>query len=85
MTKLYIVAIYDKKLEAYMNPYTVPALGLAERHFGDEANNPESPISKHPEDYTLYKLGTFDTDTAQFDTHTPVTLAEAAYFHKPEK
>ena len=36
------------------------------RSFGDEINNPESAISKHPEDFDLYELGSFNDEDAAF-------------------
>lgn len=61
-----IVAVYDRKMDAFGQPIFVPALGVAIRSFQDEANNTTSEIHKHPEDYTLYHLGTYDDSTGQF-------------------
>lgn len=76
----FIVAIKDTAIDGFNNPFFVPHVGLAERHFMDEVKNPESPIYKHPDDYFLYLLGTFDTDTGEFVTHPPKQLARGADF-----
>lgn len=63
MAKLYIVAVRDRAIDAFMNPFVVSALGMALRSFGDEVKNPESPMSKHPEDYDLFHLGFYESDS----------------------
>jgi hypothetical protein len=39
----------------------------AMRSFSDIVKNPESVISKHPQDYDLYLVGTFDTSSGITD------------------
>lgn len=57
-----ICVVYDSKAEAYLNPFFVRSSGEAIRGFGDEANSKssDSQLSMHPEDYTLFELGTWD-------------------------
>lgn len=62
-----IVAVYDQAIEAFGRPIFVRSLGEAERSFRDEINNADSPMYKHPEDYSLYSLGTFNEDTGTID------------------
>ena len=67
-------SVYDSKAEAYLPPFQADTLGLAERMFQDTINDPRTPFHKHPEDYTLYHIGTFDSHTAQLSSgkHTVV-------------
>jgi len=61
------------------------AVGEALRHFEDEVNNPQSPLYKHPEDYTLFHLGQYDETTGQFDLKdAPLSLGVALNFKKNE-
>lgn len=55
-----IFAIYDAKAEAYMQPFFVQAQGVATREFDKLCNDAEHPIGQHPEDYTLFLLGTWN-------------------------
>jgi hypothetical protein len=57
-----VLSVYDSKAEAYMRPFTAQSTGAAIRSFTDEINSdsPENQLSKHPEDYYLVELGTFD-------------------------
>lgn len=66
MTRLAICSLFDRAIAAYGRPMFVPAVGAAVRSLTDEANNPESELSKHPEDYDLYDLGFFDDADASF-------------------
>lgn len=65
MAKLVVVAVRDRAVDAFMNPFVCPSLGMAVRSFHDEVNNAESPMAKHPEDYELHQLGTFDQETGE--------------------
>lgn len=68
--KLHLVAIRDIKVGAYQQPACVAAIGGAERAFSDAVNNQErnTDISRHPEDFELYILGTFDDETGRIET-----------------
>ena len=79
--KLSVFAIFDSKAEAYASPFFMGAIGQAIRAFSDEASNDSSNIAKHPEDYTLFHLGTYDDATASFDLlPTPRSLGVAVEF-----
>lgn len=55
-----IYSIYDAKAEAYLEPFFLPANGIAIRAFMDCCQNPEHNFGKHPEDYHLVALGTWE-------------------------
>ena len=81
-----VFSFYDSKAEAYLPPFFMKAKGEALRFFSDLANdktNANNPIGKHPEDYTLFELGTFYDDNAQFQMgETPKSLGVAIEFVK---
>lgn len=70
-----ILAVHDRAINAYMQPFFTPALGAGVRAFQDEINNEQSPMHKHPDDYDLYHLGEFDTETGNFTSITPTQIA----------
>lgn len=47
VNEMKIVCVYDKALEAYLNPFVCPALGGAIRSFMDETKNPETTVHSH--------------------------------------
>jgi len=57
-------AIYDSKAATYNAPFCFGATGQAVRAFADLANDRDSNIAKHPEDYFLYEVGTYDDAVA---------------------
>lgn len=55
------------KVAAFMRPFFGMANGQAMRMFGDWVRNPETDISRHPEDYQLFYLGEFDESLGTFE------------------
>lgn len=60
-----IFAVKDRALDAYMRPWFAHAPGQALRAFMDEINNPQGEMFKHPDDYDLWHVGSFDDNTGQ--------------------
>lgn len=76
-----IVAVYDAKVGAYAQPWFVPTPGAAIRAFGDVVADKSSDIAKHPEDYSLFELGTWIPDKGRFEPFVaPVQIATALQF-----
>ena len=83
--KFKIFSIFDSKAESFNTPMFLAAKGQAIRAFDDEANRPESEIHKHPEDYTLFCLGDFESDTGKVEPlTTPESLGLAIEFKRSE-
>lgn len=62
-----VVSVRDHKMASFGQPWFVPTLGVAERAFTDDINNPESIAFKHPEDYELFHLGWFEEESGRFE------------------
>lgn len=58
--KLHMFSIFDDKARAFLPPFFLPEIGLAVRSFGDGVNDPSHGFGRHPEDYTLFLVGSFD-------------------------
>ena len=75
---LKIVAVHDAKAEAWLTPQYFQAAGAAVRSFQDAANDKSTGVGAHPEDYTLFELGTFDAGTGNIEVlPSPIPLASA--------
>lgn len=75
-----IYSIYDSAAGAYMRPFYFQSDAQAIRTFTDIAGDAEHEVGKHPEDYSLVRLGTFDDNQAKFyieDRTTLITGLEA--------
>jgi hypothetical protein len=75
--KYQIVTVRDRTADVFGQPFFVARIGQAIRSFSDEVNSTssDSAIAKHPEDFDLYELGTFDDETASFETFVPRQVA----------
>lgn len=67
-------AIYDKAISGFMTPFFLQAKGEAIRQFLDAAQDPETPVAKHPEDFQLFYLGHFDNASGEFVNEGPDKL-----------
>lgn len=81
-----IFTVYDSKAEAYLSPFAANTPGLAERMFTDMVQTQGHQFALHPEDYTLYRIGTYDTHTASIapTEHSVVISGLQAANHSPE-
>ena len=61
--KLIVFSVYDEKAKIFHQPFYFNQRGEAVRTFQDLVQDQKSVISKHPEDYKLYQLGTYDDNT----------------------
>lgn len=66
--KLKLFAIRDAKTASFGNPIVFQARGQAIRSVSDEVNRRNSgeqstTLQQHPEDFELFEIGEFDTDT----------------------
>jgi hypothetical protein len=75
-----IVSVKDRAAGAFGRPFFVPSVGIAIRSFADEVNRQadDNQMNKHPDDFDLYDLGTYDDETGIITCHpAPVELAQA--------
>jgi len=77
-----IYAIMDRQMNAFMAPAAIPTDGMAIRQFIDKING-QNPMSQHPDDYSLWRLGYFDDQTGEM-INEKEKLGEAANFVKKQ-
>ena len=68
MAKLKVYAIFDAAAKAFGPPMVFHTTGLALREFEIVAKNPDSQLNKHPEDFTCWEIGEYDTDSAVIES-----------------
>lgn len=59
-------SIHDSKAGAFLPPFILPRQEMAQRTFSDCINSEDHQFGAHPDDYTLFLLGHWDDETAQF-------------------
>ena len=70
-----IFTVYDVAAEAYLPPFMLHQQGMAIREFQNMCNDQQHRFGANPEDYILFELGTFDDETAEYETHEPLSVA----------
>lgn len=75
--KQQLFAIKDTALNSFLQVFQAPTTGAANRAFADGVNDNQTPMNKHPEDYELYELGTWDQDSGLIEPQTPKMIARA--------
>lgn len=74
---LNIYSVYDRAVGTYGSPFAALAHGQAIRNFADLTNDQRSTISKHPGDFTLFHIGTFNDQLGQLVECKPEKMADA--------
>ena len=64
----FVVSVKDRAADVFNRPFLVPHRNVAVRDFTDEVNRAaaDNPLNKHPDDFDLYILGTFDDNSGAF-------------------
>ncbi len=63
--KVQCYAIFDTCSGIYEKPFFSTADDLVKREFQDVAIAADSPVGKHPEHYSLWRLATFDNNNGK--------------------
>ncbi len=75
------LSVYDDKAECFGHPFFTSAIGIATRMLAEWANNDQSIVGRHPEDFTLYQVGFWDDHAAKMESlDTPKFIAKANEF-----
>lgn len=72
-----VFTVYDSKAEQYLAPFVTNTVGVAERMFSELVNQDGHQFNRHPEDYTLYRIGTFDSHDAVLAPSPMTAIATA--------
>ena len=72
-----LYSIFDRASGVYDGPFPIAADGQAVRQFTDFACNADHPIGKHPEDYSLFRVGVWDDVKGSVIPQEPECLARA--------
>lgn len=74
---LKVFAVRDMKAEAFLQPFYSPSVGSALRAYADAVNDKSCPFNKHPGDYVLFEIGSYDDSTAELESLSPVKMMAA--------
>lgn len=83
--ELKVYTVRDSKGDAYDSPWTARSRGAAIRAFSDACNDAKTKLYQHPNDYTLFEVGTWDDSTGQFiPEQSKIEIGLASHFKKPD-
>lgn len=75
--KINMYVIYDTKAKFYNKPFYMQNDSIAIRAFTDLVNDTQTDVNKHPTDFQLYSVGTYEDTTAIIESHPPIHMANA--------
>ena len=72
-----IYTVFDVCAGVYDRPFVAHSDPAAARSFGDLAVTDEHPVGRHPEHFTLHRLGVYDDNTGEIVAEAPTTVCTA--------
>lgn len=69
-------AVFDNVAKMYMAPFIETTDGTAVRAVQDAMKDQTHPFAKHPDDYTLSRLGIYDEETGQLNQDSKADIIE---------
>ena len=82
--KLNAYSIHDAQVSAFAQPFFSPTHGSALRAFSDHVNDGNSAPNKHPGDFSIYHLGTYEDSTGDLVAIKPTRIGTALEYLKKE-
>lgn len=79
-----LYSVLDSKSQAFGNPFTSVNHNTAIRDFSTAANDSNTLIGKHPTDFILYCIGSFDDFTGSICPCNPIENLGVAVTFKEE-
>ncbi len=71
---VHVYSFFDTAAAAYMRPFVAGQDGEATRVFSDLVSNREHPIGQHPEDYSIFRIGSFNDQNGALTVEPPECL-----------
>lgn len=79
--KIEVFAVFDGKARCYGQPFFFQNEQVAVRAWRETVNDATTTFYKHPQDFSLFKLGSYDDLSGSFESLTePQNLGLAAQY-----
>jgi hypothetical protein len=62
-----VFSVFDNKAEFFMPPFMTVHRAQAVRLMMDECSRAESLLARHPADFTLYRIATWDDQNGRYE------------------
>ena len=73
-----VYSVYDNKAEAFLPPFVSKTNAEAIRNFQDACSDANHGFHRHAHDFFLYRIGTFDDNTALLQPADPPDMLISA-------
>lgn len=77
-------AIRDDQVDGFAQPFFSPTHGSALRAFADHVNEKGTAANKHPRDFSLYHIGTYDDTTGTLEAIKPARIGTAQEYYQTD-
>lgn len=78
---MFAFSLLDTKAGAFGVPFFVAHEAIARRMVSDLVNDPQSSVHRYPEDFSLYRVGSFDVSAGTLKPEAfPVFLVQCVEF-----
>jgi len=67
-----LFSIYDEKTLVFGQPFQAKTQGEALRMFAAAVNQPDSLLNDYPNDFTLYQIGSFNSENGLLTSECPL-------------
>lgn len=81
-----VFSVYDSKACVFGNPFVMVTVGAAIRAFTELCNDPQTMVYRHPSDFVLYEIGSFEDSKGvliELQPHNHLGLASDYKEQKP--
>ncbi len=83
--KMKVYSVFDNKGGNYGTPFFALEDGIAARLFTDLVQDNQSTVNRHPEDFSLFKVGEFDDREGKIKSQLPIHLTSAVSVKRIEE
>ncbi|AXH74692.1 MAG: nonstructural protein [Microviridae sp.] len=77
-----LFSVRDITADVYASPFTSTNKMTATRDFAHACRDPQSQLSKNPEDFQLFLVGVFDDDLGIITGQAPELICNATQFQQ---
>lgn len=78
--KLYVYSIFDSAVKAYARPFFIESDAAAVRAFQDLVNKEATTTFKHPDNFTLMHIGSYDDLLGLLESTAPRSLGNGLQY-----
>ena len=76
--KHFVYAIFDRASGVYDRPFPAISDKAAERSFGDLVADSNTTVGRHPDDFTLFRIGSYNDNNGKLEGEVPEKIANGA-------